>query len=80
MAFDLFISHSRRDDLDGRITQFIERLNREFVELYGRQLNLFFDPVEVRSVEDWTHRILPALQESQLFLACLTPAYLESEH
>lgn len=80
MTFDLFISHSRRDDLDGRITKLIERLNREFEKIHGRELKVFFDTAEVRGWDEWRARSLPALRESRLFLAFLSTSYLESDH
>src|SRR5690242_5180483 len=79
MAFDVFISHSRRDHLGLRITKLIKRLNSEFEKIHGRELNVFFHTAEVRGRGDWKRRVLPALRESRLFLACLTRAYLESD-
>jgi len=79
MAFDLFISHSRRDDLDGRLTQLIERLKHEFEKIHGRELKVFFDTSDVRGRLGW-YDVLPAVRKSRLFLAFLTTSYLESDH
>src|SRR5262245_60317524 len=80
MAYDLFISYARRDDdPDGRITQFVERVGRDFAALAGRELRPFFDRSPVASIESWRERILPGLRESRLLLACLTPSYHASE-
>ena len=78
MPSDLFISYSRRDNAQGRITQLVERIQQDFAAFAGRELGLFFDQHEINGMEDWRQRILQGLRESRLMLACLSPAYLES--
>src|SRR4051812_15160241 len=82
MPYDLFISYSRRDNGqgDGRITQFVDRIGRNFADLAGRELQVFFDRSAIVGMEDWRHKILQDLHESRLLLACLTPSYFASEH
>jgi len=80
MPYDLFISYSRRDNAQGRITQLVERIKTDFAAFAGRPLVPFFDATEIRGMEDWRHRILQGLRESRLLLACLSPAYLQSEY
>src|SRR5208337_1263759 len=83
MSYDLFLSYSRRDNGQGRITALKERLevdHRAFVGAGGAELRVFFDREEIRGMDDWRHRILGALRESRLLLVCLSPAYLESEY
>src|SRR5262249_45993931 len=82
MPYDLFISYSRRDNGqgDGRITQFVERIGRDFAAFVGRPLRPFFDRSAIAGMEDWRHKILQGLRESRLLLACLTPSYLTSEY
>jgi tetratricopeptide (TPR) repeat protein len=82
MPYDLFISYSRRDNGqgDGRVTEFVERIGRDFVGFAGRELVPFFDRSAIAGMEDWRHKILQGLRESRLLLACLTPSYLASEY
>ncbi len=80
MKFDLFISYSRRDNADGRIVEFLDRLKVDFAAFAGRPLSAFFDVTEIQGMDDWRHRILAGLRDSSAFLACLTPAYLESRY
>ena len=80
MPYDLFISYARRDDERQRISTLVERLSRDFHLLAGRPLNVFFDAVEIHGMEDWRHRILQALRESRLLLACISPNYLASQY
>lgn len=83
MPYDLFISYSRRDNAQGRITQLVERIKKDFASfegLHGRELVTFFDQEEIHGMQDWRQRILQGLRESRLLLACLSPAYLKSEY
>jgi len=80
MPYDLFISYSRRDNAQGRITQLVERIQADFAAFAGRPLQPFFDLTEIHGMEDWRHRILQGLRESRLLLACLSPSYLGSEY
>lgn len=83
MPYDLFISYSRRDNEQGRITQLVERIKADFANFEGnngRELHPFFDQQEIHGMSDWRQRILQGLRESRLLLACLSPAYLKSEY
>ncbi|HBC80358.1 MAG TPA: hypothetical protein DEO60_15270 [Bacteroidales bacterium] len=80
MPFDLFVSYSRSDDHQGRITQLIERIKTDFKMFAGRPLGVFFDVEEIHGMEDWRHRILQGLHESRLLLACLSPSYVQSDY
>src|ERR1039457_1279829 len=71
MPYDLFISYSRRDNEQGRITQLVERIKADFAPFAKRELVPFFDQQEIHGMQDWRQRIL---------LACLSPAYLKSEY
>ena len=73
MPYDLLISYSRRDDAQGRITEFVERISRDFESSAGRPLRPFFDITEIHGMEDWRHRILQGLRESGLLIACISP-------
>jgi len=80
VAYDLFVSYSRSDNGQSRITQLVESIQAEFAAFAGRPLVPFFDATEIRGMEDWRHRILQGLRESRLLLACLSPSYLKSEY
>ena len=86
MSYDLFISYSRRDNADGRITQLVKRIKANFEAFGGRperSLQVFFDenPEDgIKGMEDWRHKILQGLRKSRLLLACLSPSYLQSEY
>ena len=80
MPYDLFISYSRRDNEQGRITQLVERIKTDFAPFAKRELVPFFDQDEIHGMSDWRQRILQGLRESRLLLACLSPAYLKSEY
>ena len=80
MSYDLFVSYSRRDNEQGRISQFVDRIKADFAAFSGRPLQVFFDVQEIQGMEDWRHRILQGLRESHLLLTCLSPAYLQSEY
>ena len=80
MPYDLFISYSRRDNEQGRITQLVERIKTDFAPFAKRELVPFFDQQEIAGMQDWRQRILQGLRESRLLLACLSPAYLQSEY
>jgi hypothetical protein len=82
MPYDLFISYSRRDNGsgNGRITEIVERIGREFAASAGRPLRTFFDRGSILGMEDWRLKILRGLRESRLLLACLSPSYLESPY
>ena len=80
MPYDLFISCSRRDNEQGRITQLVERIKADFALFAKRELVPFFDQQEIAEMQDWRQRILQGLRESRLLLACLSPAYLQSEY
>jgi len=77
---DIFISYSRRDNSNNQISQLVERIKNDFKAFSGRELRVFFDVEEIRGMDDWRHRILDGLKKSHLFLACLSPSYLESEY
>jgi hypothetical protein len=80
MPYDLFISYSRRDNDIGRISEFVDRIKRNFSKFNARDLNVFFDRQEIHGMEDWKHKILRGLRESRLLLACLSPSYLKSQY
>ena len=78
--FDLFVSYSRHDNAEGRVTELVGQISRDFEAFAGRPLRTFFDLQEIRGMDDWRHRILRGLRESRLLLALLSPSFLQSEY
>ena len=70
MPCDLFISYSRRDNEQGRITQLVERIKTDFTPFAKRELVPFFDEREIPGMQDWRQRILQGLRESRLLTFC----------
>jgi tetratricopeptide (TPR) repeat protein len=79
-TFDVFISYSRRDDVNGRVAEFVSRVERDFQDFAGRPLRPFFDRKAIEGMDDWRNRILRGLRESHLFISFLSPSYLRSEY
>ena len=80
MPYDLFISYSRRDNLDGRVSDFVVLLRDGYRTLAnGDQLCVFFDSNDIKGMDDWRHRILDGIRSTRLLLVCLSPNYLESD-
>jgi tetratricopeptide (TPR) repeat protein len=80
-AYDLFISYSRRDNLDGRVSDFVTLLREGYGTLTnGGQLSIFFDIRDIKGMDDWRHRILDGIRSSRLLLVFLSPNYLKSEY
>ena len=53
MPYDLFISYSRRDNAQGRITELVERIKADFASfegMQGRELRAFFDQDEIHGM------------------------------
>jgi len=80
----VFISYARKDNLPrgrspGSITCFIQRLRNEYFDFTGGELRVFFDQEDIEGMDQWQHRILSDLSSSYIFLACVSPAYLQSE-
>ena len=80
MPLDLFVSYSRRDNEQGRVTELVRRLEADFLDRAKQGLRCFFDVESIEGMEDWRHRILGGLRESQLLLLVLSPAYLASDY
>ena len=80
MPCDLFISYARRDNSEGWITRFIEALQEEQRRFTGgREFRVFFDKEDIRSLDDWRHRIQESLAASRLLVAFISPDYFASE-
>lgn len=80
MPYDLFISYSRKDNQNHRITELKERIAADYQKFSGEPLRCFFDLDAIHGMDDWRHRILEGLRESSLLLLVLSPGYLASEY
>lgn len=80
MKYDLFISYSRLDDQNSRVTEFKTLIEREYYEFTNESLVCFFDKSEIKVMDDWKHKILHGLMNSQLLLIVLSPNYLKSDY
>jgi tetratricopeptide (TPR) repeat protein len=77
---DFFVSYARHDNADGWITRFLEALQAEHRAFSGgRDFKVFIDKEDIRSLDDWQHRIYGSLAASRLFVAFVSPAYFASE-
>jgi tetratricopeptide (TPR) repeat protein len=80
MPYDLFISYSRRDDKNGRVHALKEQIELDYRSFAKEELRCFFDLKDIASMDDWRHRILEGLRDSNLLLLVLSPAYLDSSY
>ena len=79
--YDFFISYAHKDNLNGFVDTFTDRLrnNEEFRLMFGTQPRIFFDRTELHSMDDWNLRIRDALASSRFLIVMLSPAYFQSE-
>ncbi|MEK6324297.1 MAG: toll/interleukin-1 receptor domain-containing protein [Acidobacteriota bacterium] len=75
MPYDLFISYAHKDNSREQVRELRDAILGDFHKFAGRELNIFFDEDEIRSMADWEDRIGLGLRESRLFLAVLSPSY-----
>jgi hypothetical protein len=80
MSYDLFISYSRRDNERGQVAELKVQIESSFRAFAGREIRFFFDTQEIQGMDDWRQKIQRSLRESHLFLAVLSPNYIESPY
>lgn len=80
MPFDLFISYSRRDNVNNRVTELKNQIESDYLEFAKEPLNCFFDKEAIKGMDDWQHRLLQGLKDSHLLLVILSPNYLASPY
>ena len=80
MSYDIFISYSRLDNQRGQVSALKEQIEADYRGFANEELRCFFDVKDIATMEDWRHRILEGLRESNLLLLVLSPACLESPH
>lgn len=79
MSFDLFISYSRRDNADGRVSRLVERIEADFRSFANRPLRVWIDVDQIRVMDDWQRQLQQKVRESTLLLALISPNYLDSK-
>lgn len=78
--FDVFISYSRADNADGRVTA-LKGLIETHARLSGNDTpRVFFDTKDIRNIDDWRDRILYGLRYSKVLLVCLSSNYFASKY
>jgi tetratricopeptide (TPR) repeat protein len=79
MPYDLFISYSRRDNTDGRVSKLIERIEADFRSFANRPLMVWVDVDQIRVMDDWQRLLQQKVRESTLLMALISPGYLSSK-
>lgn len=78
--YDFFVSYAHADNENGWITGFVNAVIEEHrIFTGGCTLTPFFDQEEIRSLDDWQHRIYDGLAASRLFMAFVSPGYFASQ-
>lgn len=87
--WDVFISYSRADNNSisvnskgkevGIVEAFVNRLAERHLSITGNRLNLFFDQTSIENDELWDSKLREGVRDAALFLAFLSPNYLNSE-
>ncbi|MFI5459891.1 MAG: toll/interleukin-1 receptor domain-containing protein [Isosphaerales bacterium] len=80
MPCDVFVSYSRRDNTNGRVTELVEHIAGDDRQLCGEALLYFFDKHDIQGMNVWRHTILDGLKQSHLFLLVLSPEYQTSPY
>lgn len=77
-SWEIFISYSRRDNAKGWVTALHDQILADHRNFSTEPLRIFFD-TEIRTMDDWRHRILGALRQSKILLVCLSENYLGTD-
>lgn len=81
--YDLFVSYAHTDNQgehEGLVSALVEAIRMEYRRMTSTPLRVFFDVKEIRSMDDWEHRIYAGLRSCKVMLAVLSPAYFESQY
>jgi hypothetical protein len=82
-AFDVFISYAHVDnraEYEGWVERLVTAIQEEHRRFTPLPLKVFLDLEDIRTMDDWEHRILTGLRHSRLMLAVLSPAYFQSRY
>jgi TIR domain len=72
-GYDVFVSYARADVGDGWVAALIEAIQAEHAKFAPTPLAVFFDREEIRTMDDWEHRIYRGLRHAKVMLAILSP-------
>jgi hypothetical protein len=77
--YDVFLSYARRDpEIELDIERLAQAVKDEFVRVTGGDLRIFIDK-SIHYGDSWPNALEDALASSKVLLACLSPAYFQSE-
>lgn len=79
--YDYFVSYAPKDNEDGFVEKFVERLanSSDFEKLLGAKPRVFFDAEAVRAEDDWESATRAGLEASRSLILLLSPNYFQSE-
>jgi tetratricopeptide (TPR) repeat protein len=80
MHYDLFISYSRRDNTDGRVSKLIERIKADFRSFANRSLEAWVDVDQIRVMHDWQRELQQKVRDATLLVTVISPNYLNSKY
>lgn len=75
-----FMSYAHRDDRDGRLTRFRDRLERELGQQTGADVRIFKDSDDIELGEQWRKRLAEGLAASTFLLPIITPSFVMSPY
>ena len=80
--YDYFISYAHKDNEDGFVDEFVERLqkNPEMKALFGGPPRVFYDASELRNMDAWDRAVKDGLATSRLTIVLLSPNYFQNEY
>jgi tetratricopeptide (TPR) repeat protein len=81
--YDVFISYAHQDNHgphQGWVKQLVLAIRELHARFTPRPLEVFLDLEEIRTADDWEHRILRGLRLARLMVAVLSPAYFNSDY
>src|SRR6266481_5661907 len=77
--YDVFVSYARRSDLFEWVTKFKDDLQSQLVSTLGGREAVVWMDLQLRIGDDFQQRIQAKLRQTALFVAVVSPRYLESE-
>lgn len=63
MPYDLFISYSRKDNVNNRVTELKNQIEADYLEFTKEELNCFFDQDEIKGMDDYQQRLQYRVQQ-----------------
>lgn len=75
-----FMSYVHKDDDDGRISAFRNKLSAQTRKVIGEEFPIFQDCEDIKWGEDWDARIDESLAEVTFFIPIITPSFFRSQY